>query len=83
MARRVNTPDGKFGGIVMAAVTDAYFHKFYKVLKKNEGIETALVIAGKTGSQPSAVFQSLFGEIDGMTQQDIDRLETARVMCGE
>jgi signal transduction histidine kinase len=47
MTRRVNKPDGSFGGVVVVSVDPYYFTKFYKQV--NLGKDPSILLVGKDG----------------------------------
>ncbi|MBB3020948.1 signal transduction histidine kinase [Microvirga lupini] len=48
LSRRINRPDGSFGGIVVAAVEPRYFEQFYRGLSVGEGGFIALLLRNGT-----------------------------------
>ena len=53
-SRRINNPDGSFGGVVVAALEPGYLKGFYKDLVAGEGWSYRHVPQGRDGSCPHA-----------------------------
>jgi two-component system, cell cycle sensor histidine kinase PleC len=47
VSRRVNNPDGSFGGVVIAVVSQEYFNKLYQQTELNEGLSTLMIAGNK------------------------------------
>jgi PAS domain S-box-containing protein len=47
VARRMNTPDGEFAGVVVAAIEPSYFERFYRSL--NAGVDGAVTLLTRDG----------------------------------